>query len=161
MEKWNELKIKYGFTPYLQTFKQFIPAAVQTPLHITSYYAIASMYPRYPDWVHGGLPWSTNLSIPDPYYITPALIGLSTFCVSVLYSRKKDVITSFNKVPPKAFIMIGAVGGILSVPIFGHFSSVKYNLYISHGNNIIWNIRAYIGIIIIFWCQYILIFNSK
>lgn len=122
-----EIKKKYGFSPILENFKQYLPVIVQLPFHLTFYPAIACMYPSYINWKYGGMDWCKDLSIPDPYYITPFFLTFSCFASLALFANNFKQ----TKINPQLIFGIGGIAAFLCVPLFGSFVSAGSMIYIS------------------------------
>lgn len=52
---------------------------LQWPILLGLFFGIEDLVKSAPSLQEGGILWFTNLAVPDPYYILPALSGLSLF----------------------------------------------------------------------------------
>ena len=74
-----------------------LPILVQMPVFIGIFYVIRKFGgtpgrtpPEYESFIHGGILWFQNLSIPDPYYILPIISAVTMLAATEITSKNVD-----------------------------------------------------------------------
>ena len=116
---------KYGFNPYTQQMKLFIPAFIQIPIHLTLYCATRTMYPNYPNLKIGGTLWFSDLSMPDSTYFLPSLCAASMIASTLILVKRSQSLAQFQSIPPKYIGIAGVAVSACFIPISAQFSAVK------------------------------------
>ena len=129
----DKIIAKYGFNPLYAQFRPLFAALIQAPVHLTFYIAFRTMYSSYPDWKYGGLYWFKNLSVSDPYWILPLIVGASmgiSFWNTMRYQKSSSMMLGGGAIPPN-MIKYGFIAMSLIFIPMAHIWSAGFNIYMS------------------------------
>jgi len=122
-EKLKELKKELGFNPVTQPFRNAAPLIASMPIHMTFFFAIRTMYPKFESWAEGGALWFTDLSIPDPTWALPV------FCGAAMLLNTEVVTSRMPDNPMKPVMKIGMRCMSFGTIFIMHYLTAGFNLY--------------------------------
>lgn len=122
-QKLKDLRAELGFNPVTQPLRNAMPLICAAPIHMTFFFAIRTMYPKYEDWATGGLFWFKDLSIPDPSWALPVMCGTAILLNFEIVAKRMP-----DNPMKRPMIIFTRVMGLVTIPIM-HFFTAGFNLY--------------------------------